>query len=101
MSIQVLESVAVPAHQVLASAKKRGRPSKKPSSVLDDSTIKDEPELPNIASKLDNTKTKRVKISEDQEDEEDDSFTRIPARVSGVIDGYIQLSTLAEMELRK
>ena len=36
-----------------------------------------------------------------KEDEEDDSFTRIPARVSGVIDGYIQLSTLAEMELRK
>merc|ERR1712045_447699 len=67
---QVLESVAVPAHQVLASAKKRGRPSKKPSSVLDDSTIKDEPELPNIASKLDNTKTKRVKISQDQEEEE-------------------------------
>merc|ERR1712045_1070854 len=45
---QVLEPVAVPAHQALASAKKRGRPSKKPSSAPDDLNIKDEPEIPNI-----------------------------------------------------
>merc|ERR1711874_576244 len=36
-----------------------------------------------------------------EQEDESESFARIPARVSGVIDGYVQLSTLSEMELRK
>jgi len=35
------------------------------------------------------------------QEDDDDSLIRIPAHVSGVVDGYVQLSTLAEMELRK
>merc|ERR1712106_236036 len=35
------------------------------------------------------------------QEDDPDSYTRIPASVSGVIDGYVQLSSLSEVELRK
>ena len=35
------------------------------------------------------------------EDNSSESITRIPTTVSTVIDGYVQLSSLSEVELRK